>query len=476
MGSVDVEYGLKGILRELLSYKSGIFGLFFIFILIIISIFAVVTVPYDQAVGIWRGQGGILLETPRNAQPTWITYFGRNLPKTIKIDSSQENAKGVFKSETLVQGTDIKLVRINLAFDYDYEDFPSEVNIFFTAKYNKSSPILNIFWEKPGNSNTIEFSKYLIDSKDDKLYFSTNQEIREVLHQYAINVLGDETIYELPGEKVLFAVEDETMNSSKTAVVQKGTYKMVIESTVFGNDSDLDVKLVVYGKIHGIAGTDHLRRPLYIALLWGTPIALAFGVTASLTISLLQLVLATISGFYGGRIDSLIQRLTEVYMILPFLPILIMIATFYKFDIWILLVMVIFLNLFGGGVKSTRALVMQIKEYPYIEAARAYGASSTRIIFFYIIPKILPPIVPGLIAQVPGFVFLEAALAFLGLGDPTLPTWGKVINDSFREGALFKGHYYWVLEPGFMLIVTAFAFSFLGFALDKIVNPKLKEV
>jgi peptide/nickel transport system permease protein len=73
-------------------------------------------------------------------------------------------------------------------------------------------------------------------------------------------------------------------------------------------------------------------------------------------------------------------------------------------------------------------------------------------------------------------VFLEAALAFLGLGDPLLPTWGKVINDSFTEGALFKGYHYWVLEPGLMLVMTAFAFSFLGFALDKIVNPKLKEV
>jgi peptide/nickel transport system permease protein len=119
---------------------------------------------------------------------------------------------------------------------------------------------------------------------------------------------------------------------------------------------------------------------------------------------------------------------------------------------------------------------MQIKEYPYIEAARTYGASSKRIVFFYIIPKILPPIIPGLIGAVPGYVFLEAALAFLGLGDPRLPTWGKVINDSFTEGALYKGYYYWILEPALMLVLTAFAFSFLGFALDKIVNPKLKEV
>jgi len=274
----------------------------------------------------------------------------------------------------------------------------------------------------------------------------------------------------------LFSVEDESMNSTETAKPLKGKYELIIEGTVFGEETDVDAKLIVYGKIYGLAGTDHLRRDLLVAILWGTPIALSFGLTASLTISLLQLILATISGYYGGKIDSLIQRFTEVYMILPFLPILIMIATFYKFNIWILLVIIVILSVFGGGVKSSRALVMQIKEYAYIEAARAYGASSKRIIFLYIIPKILPPIVPGLIGAVPGYVFLEAALAFLGLGDPFLPTWGKVINDSFTEGALFKGYYHWVLLPAMMLVLTAFAFSFLGFALDKIVNPKLKEV
>ena len=138
--------------------------------------------------------------------------------------------------------------------------------------------------------------------------------------------------------------------------------------------------------------------------------------------------------------------------------------------------MIIALSILGAGVKTTRALVMQIKEYPYIEAAKAYGASGKRIIIFYIIPKIIPLVVPSLIASVPTYVFLEAALAILGLGDPSLPTWGKIINDSFSLGALYKGYYYWVLEPAFMLVITAFAFSFIGFALDKIVNPKLREL
>jgi peptide/nickel transport system permease protein len=335
--------------------------------------------------------------------------------------------------------------------------------------------MLRIYWFKPGESE-IKLLDYIPRSENDNLYLTTNLKVLNSITSYITNIVGEEPDIILPPERAMFAIEDETIKSTLTSKPQMGQYKLYIEATLFGSESDLDVKLVVYGKVYGLAGTDHLRRDLIIALLWGTPIALAFGLIASITINFIQLFLATVSGYYGGKIDSFIQRITEVYMILPFLPILIMISTFYKFDIWILLVVVVALSIFGGGVKSTRALVMQIKEYPYIEAAKAYGASSKRIIFLYIIPKILPPVIPSLISSVPGFVFLEAALSILGLGVPYLPSWGKVIDESFRYGALYKGHYYWVLEPAFMLVLTAFAFSFLGFALDKIVNPKLREI
>jgi peptide/nickel transport system permease protein len=119
---------------------------------------------------------------------------------------------------------------------------------------------------------------------------------------------------------------------------------------------------------------------------------------------------------------------------------------------------------------------MQIKEMPYIEAAKVYGAGDLRIIFMYVIPKILPTLVPSIVISVPSFVFLEAALSLLGLGDPLLPTWGKVLSDAESQGALYKGLYYWVLEPSFMLIVTSISFTLIGFALDRIVNPRLKEM
>jgi peptide/nickel transport system permease protein len=163
-------------------------------------------------------------------------------------------------------------------------------------------------------------------------------------------------------------------------------------------------------------------------------------------------------------------------MVLPFLPILIMVGTFYSRSIWVILGVVIILGVFGPAIKTYRAVFLQVKESSYIEAARAYGAGSSRIIFSYLVPRIVPLLIPQLVTLVPAYVFLEAALAFLGLGDPTLPTWGKVINDAQNNGALYKGLYYWVLEPAILLMISGLAFALLGFSLDRIFNPRLREM
>jgi peptide/nickel transport system permease protein len=165
-----------------------------------------------------------------------------------------------------------------------------------------------------------------------------------------------------------------------------------------------------------------------------------------------------------------------VNSIIPLLPILIMVGTLYNRSIWLMLGLVILLSIFGLQIKNYRAIFMQVKESPYIDAARAYGAGNMRIIFRYLIPRILPLIIPAIVILVPSFVFLEASLAVLGLGDPSLPTWGKLINDANTQGALFNGYYYWILLPSALLMIAGLAFAMVGFALDRVFNPRLREV
>jgi peptide/nickel transport system permease protein len=275
---------------------------------------------------------------------------------------------------------------------------------------------------------------------------------------------------DLPPHQALFVADPE----AEEPEALQGTYTLQVSAKVFEDEGDVDAELVMYGEVHGIAGTDHRRRDLSVALLWGTPIALAFGLLAAVGTSLTTMIIAGVGTWFGGWVDALIQRITEVNLILPTLPILIMVGTFYSRSLWLMLGVLILLYIFGGGIKTYRAIFLQVKESPYIEAAQAYGASDARVIFRYLIPRIIPMLLPNLITLVPGFVFTEAALALLGLGDPILPTWGKVINDARFNGALYQGHYYWMLEPSVLLMITGLAFSLLGFSLDRIFNPRLR--
>jgi len=462
----------KRFFEQLLFYRSSAIGLAIILVLVGISVYAIFAIPYDEAVRLWRAGEQHWLSNPRNALPSWVnTFSSKKLPETIILDTS-EPRPGVSKAIVPVLGR-FSRVRIEFSFDYQYDDFPSELNLFFKSRFNASAPQLTVHWAKPNGEEYV--LNTMIISREDKYYISNDDRLARELRGLISAKVNRTIEYDAPVTLLLFAEEDASILNPSTAKVMKGTYRLWIEGMAFETNVDVDARLIVYGKVYGWAGTDHLRRDIGIALLWGTPIALSFGIVASVSIALIQMFIGAISAWFLGRVDTVLQRLTEVFMVLPFLPVVIMISTFYKINIWILLLVVIGLTSFGSGVKNYRAMFLQIKEFPYVEAARAYGAGSFRIIVRYLIPKVLPTIIPSMVLSVPDFVFLEAALAILGLGDPLAPTWGKIIDDAFTYGALYKGLYYWVLEPSVLLAITSLSFAMLGFALDKIFNPRLKE-
>jgi len=464
---------IKQSFKQLFFYKSATIGLAIIFIMVGISIYTIFAVPYNEATRLWRAGEQHWLDNPRNAMPSWINIFSsKKMPETIILDTNKSQPGA---SKAIIQASEkFSKIRIDFSFNYQYDDFPSELNLFFKSNFNVSAPRLTIYWVKP-NGEEIVLNTILI-SKDDRYYISNDDKLAKDLKGLMSRKINRAIDYDAPITLLLFAQEDASILDPGTAKVMKGNYRLWIDGIIFETAANLDAKLVVYGKVYGLAGTDHLRRDLRIALLWGTPIALSFGVVASVSIALIQMFIGAVSAWFLGGVDTVIQRITEIFMVLPFLPILIMISTFYKFNIWILLLVVIALTIFGGGVKNYRAMFLQIKEFPYVEAARAYGAGNIRILIYYLIPKVLPTIIPSMVLSVADFVFLEAALAILGLGDPLAPTWGKIIDDAYTNGALYKGLYYWVLEPSVLLAATSLSFAMLGFTLDKIFNPKLKEM
>jgi len=162
-------------------------------------------------------------------------------------------------------------------------------------------------------------------------------------------------------------------------------------------------------------------------------------------------------------------------MILPGLVLYVMVGHFLSRSLWILLGMVILKNIFSAGMKTYRSVYLQEKESSYIEAAQAYGASNNRIIFHYLLPRVAPMLLPSFVNAIPAFVYLEATLAVIGLGDPVLPTWGKIIYDARVNDALYMGDYYWMILPAVLLMLTGFGFALIGYTMDRVVNPRLRE-
>ncbi|MCJ7549977.1 MAG: ABC transporter permease [Anaerolineae bacterium] len=439
-------------LRELAQYPAAVVGMVIIVLLVGLSIYAIISIPYSEAVRLWRGGEDVWYHTPKNAAPAWTNWFtSKDLPATIRMDSEDASIEKTVE-ETSAEMTNIAF---SFTFEFPYDDFPREISLFFDATYNEKSPHVSMTWLTP-DGREIRVADMSV-SESETYRISQDSKLQRRLGG-ALPHIG------------LFAVDPR----AEELVPLQGTYTLQVEAITFEPESNVDVEMVIYGQVHGLAGTDHRRRELSVALLWGTPIALGFGLLAAVGTSLIQMIIAAIGTWYGGWVDALIQRITEVQLILPFLPILIMIGTFYTKSILAMLAVVVLLSIFGGGIKTNRAMFMQVKESPYIEAAQAYGASDARLIRKYLIPRIIPTLLPSLVALVPSFVFLEAALAVLGLGDPVLPTWGKIINDAYGNGALYGGYYYWILEPSIMLMVMALAFSLLGFSLDRIFNPRLR--
>jgi len=442
---------LRNSFQKILYYPSALLGTLVVFLLVFTAIYAMIKIPYQEAIRLWRGGEEVWYQNPKFAPPAWINYFSS---KKYAESFAVRTSDGTMTKEVTPGKEGTATTSASYAFDFTYDYYPQDMILYLTSQYNEKQPFISAEWLTP-DGRKIRIANLAISQKQ-TYRFSQDEKLK-------VRLRTDDVIHQL-------------FSDPETDKLVKGKYQLLITGTTFEPDSNIDVQFVLHGQVYGLAGTDQARRDLIVPLLWGAPVALAFGLIASVGTSVLTMVIAAVGTWYGGWVDELIQRITEINLVLPFLSILIMIGTFYSRSIWVILGATIALSIFTGAIKSYRSIFVQVKESMYIEAARAYGASSPRIVFLYLIPRMIPLLIPGLVSSVPAFVFLEASLAVLGLGDPVLPTWGKIIQDANSNGALYREYYYWILEPATLLMITGLGFAMLGFALDRIFNPRLRDV
>ncbi|MFW5713945.1 MAG: ABC transporter permease, partial [Brevefilum sp.] len=329
---------MKRFFENLKQYPSAIFGSVLILFLVALSFYTVITIPYQEAISQWRGGEGVREEVPKTARPIYFNWFtAEDLPNTRVLDTAAP-VDGVEKEEVELS-EDLKDFNVAFTFDYDFDAFPQEMQIIMTSEFQEKAPFATLTWIKPDGTE-IDLGDIVL--KPSERFRFQDQGLRQELGGLAPEI-------------GLFAEL-----GTDPVEVQKGTYELHVDTIVFEEDAEFDAKFIQFGQVHGLAGTDHRRRELSLALLWGAPIALSFGLLAALGTTFTTMFIAAVGVWFGGWVDEIIQRLTEINMLLPFLPFLIMVGTFYSRSIWAMLGVVILLSIFGASIKNYRAIFLQI--------------------------------------------------------------------------------------------------------------------
>ena len=221
-------------------------------------------------------------------------------------------------------------------------------------------------------------------------------------------------------------------------------------------------------------GTDNLGRSIWAQLVFGARISLLVGLAATAIAIVIGAVVGIVAGFFGGLPGGVLMRVTEWFLVIPFLPLAIVLATVLGPSIENI-IFVIGITSWPSTARLVRAQVLTVKERLYVDRARALGSSRRQIVQRHILPNVAPLILASATLAVPISILTETTLAFLGLGDPTQASWGKTLEESFRAGAISRGAWWYYLPAGLGIVAVVLAFTLFGRALEEILDPRLRE-
>ena len=466
---------LGTILGELTSSVTGKTGIIFLLVMFAISAYALITNPLDFGTKFWNNPA-IWADNPKNVPPVWTNIFSAN----------EKMKHSVFEFHTGTKQQN----NYYFQMDYSAEEPPTFSSLSIQdISYNSRPPTISLSVTRPDGieinlyhhavpaprtGETSPIQRYTESPL--RVYLTGDTKIANNIADLLSENTGTPVIAkEIIGkiDRVIFGEFPLQLKDEFKPL--KGEYLFALNADMSDpNDYIGNVKLVLGGSSYGIMGTDSLGRDLARGLLFGFPVALTIGLITSIFATVIGTTAGIISGYQGGKTDIFIQRFSDVLTNIPLLPILLFLAFVLGQKLWVVIVVLIIFGWPGLSI-VVRSIVLQIRSGQLVEASVALGASKWRIMAHHIFPQISPFIFAQMIFFTPAAILAEAGLSFLGLGDTSIPTWGQILDQGFRTGAIYIGYWWWVLPPGILIVFTALTFVLIALGMEKVVDPRLRN-
>ncbi len=463
MSISDLTYKFRDFWQDYKKDKAGLVGIGILLASLLLIVFEPFVLTYDKANTNWRSIE-YWEDNSMAAAPVWTNWFS----------SVKSCTTTILKEATITEenGSYGEVKKYEFSYDYKYDLAPPDLIVRAICS---GQAFFSVVVTRPDGEEVFLGQYQKGDVENIKVRFSTHSDAKASVRSFTQERGANIQAGNAKPTDLIFSKLGRDMYKQKEAL--KGIYKiaLLVPLSISKNATNKfeNPYVVVQGAVSGVLGTDTQKRDIFSGIIAGLKWALFIGLVASVFSVLIGVIYGVTSAYFGGLVDSTMSFIFEIFISMPLMPVLIVLFATSKPSIWYIILAEV---VFGwvGPVKTIRSMAMQIREETYVEAAKALGAGHIRLIFKHITPILLPYSFASMAISVPGAILLEANLSLLGLGDSTIVTWGQILHDAQKAGASLNGLWWWIIPPGLFISIMGMTFAFIGFAMDKILHPKLK--